>query len=157
MKESMNATVEKRIRIVYPVDIETVDGEYIVSFPDFGWGATSGNSLAEALAEAEDCLSEILAQLIQNGEEIPLPSDVEKGQYCVSPTAEIAIKALLYLTLQEVMKGNKSVLADRLGKDEKTVRRLVDPHHKSKLGALDNALHAMGKRLVISLRDADTC
>jgi antitoxin HicB len=42
-------------------------------------------------------------------------------------------------------------LARRLGADEKEVRRLLDPHHRSKLPRLEAALAALGKRLVIGI------
>src|SRR3989304_337447 len=43
---------------------------------------------------------------------------------------------------------SKSELARRLGKDEKEVRRILDPKHPTKLPALTAALRALGKRLV---------
>ncbi len=42
-------------------------------------------------------------------------------------------------------------LASRLGADEKEVRRLLDPHHRSKLPRLEAALEALGRRLVIGV------
>ena len=41
----------------YPAEVERdEDGRYVVSFPDFGWGATDGANLDEALSEARDLL-----------------------------------------------------------------------------------------------------
>ncbi|MCP4289070.1 MAG: type II toxin-antitoxin system HicB family antitoxin, partial [Gammaproteobacteria bacterium] len=42
-------------------------------------------------------------------------------------------------------------LARRLGANEKEVRRLLDPHHKSKLPRIEAALEVLGKNLVISM------
>ena len=44
----------------YPAEVERdEDGRYVITFPDFGWGATDGATLDEALAEARDLLAGI--------------------------------------------------------------------------------------------------
>jgi antitoxin HicB len=45
----------------------------------------------------------------------------------------------------------KVQLAKQLGVDEKEVRRLLDPHYGSKLPRIAEAIHLLGKRLVIGL------
>jgi antitoxin HicB len=45
-------------------------------------------------------------------------------------------------------------LAGRIGKDEKEVRRILDPKHLTKLPALTVALRALGKRLVVGVAEA---
>ena len=42
-------------------------------------------------------------------------------------------------------------LADSLGLDEKAVRRLRDPLHRSHIGAVEAALRAFGRRLVVEV------
>jgi len=49
----------------------------------------------------------------------------------------------------------KSELARRIGKDEKEVRRILDPKHPTKLPALTAALRALGKRLVVGVAEAE--
>jgi len=48
----------------------------------------------------------------------------------------------------------KSELAERLGKDHKEVRRILDPMHLTKIGPLNEALRALGHRMVISFGKA---
>ena len=48
----------------------------------------------------------------------------------------------------------KAELARRLGKDEKEVRRILDPMHPTKLAAMTEALAALGRRLVVGVEDA---
>ncbi len=43
-------------------------------------------------------------------------------------------------------------LAKKLGYDEKEVRRLLDPHHASKIPRIESALHAVGKELVVGFQ-----
>ena len=50
---------------------------------------------------------------------------------------------------------SKSELARRIGRDEKEVRRILDPKHATKLPALTSALHALGRRLVVGVIDTD--
>jgi predicted RNase H-like HicB family nuclease len=48
----------------YPVHLEQEeDGGYVVTLPDIGYGATQGDDLAEALAQAEDMLEECSAAI----------------------------------------------------------------------------------------------
>ena len=63
-----------------------------------------------------------------------------------------AKKAALYLALRE-RQLSQSALAAKLGKDEKEVKRLLDPAHTSRISALEAALHAIGKRVQVVLAD----
>jgi antitoxin HicB len=49
---------------------------------------------------------------------------------------------------------SKAELARRIGKDEREVRRILDPMHATKLGALRAALSALGRRLVVGVEKA---
>ena len=49
---------------------------------------------------------------------------------------------------------SRAELARRLGCDEKAVRRMLDPkQHSTRLPKLQQALEALGKRLVVEVRD----
>ena len=50
------------------------DGRFMAYFPDFGWGATDGESLEEALDEARDLLRELIAATMREGAALPQPS-----------------------------------------------------------------------------------
>lgn len=59
----------------YPVEIERdADGRFVVTFPDFGWGATDGATREEALVEAKDLLRELIATTIREGQVLPAAS-----------------------------------------------------------------------------------
>ena len=63
----------------YPAEIERdEDGRYVVTFPDFGWGATDGATRDEALEEAKDLLRELIATTIHEGGGLPEPSRADK-------------------------------------------------------------------------------
>jgi len=135
----------------YPANVERDEaGFFLVTFPDFPEAATDGPAKDEALSEAEDALEEAIAGRINRGEPLPHPSRARAGQIIVPVPAQMAIKAALYMAVKEE-KIRNTELARRLGADEKEIRRLLDPHHRSKLPRLEAALAVLGKKLVIGI------
>jgi len=142
-------------RFCYPVDLAAdQDGGYVVSFGDVPEAITQGDTLDEALEQATDALDEAISGRIRLREEIPAPSSARPGQHIVTLPIETAAKAALYVSIREAGL-NKVELAALLGMDEKEVRRLLDPYHASKLPRIETALEALGKRLVIVVRDVE--
>ncbi|MFL5265765.1 MAG: type II toxin-antitoxin system HicB family antitoxin [Stellaceae bacterium] len=138
----------------YPARVEQDEaGFYLVTFPDFPEAATDARSLRAAITEAKDCLEEAVAGRIKRGEEIPAPSPATEGMARVALSALYAMKAALYSALREAGLS-QSALAARLGKDEKEVRRLLDPEHISRTSNLEAALRAIGKRIQVVVEDA---
>ncbi|MGA8148140.1 MAG: hypothetical protein WB870_11265 [Gallionellaceae bacterium] len=62
-------------------------------------------------------------------------------------------KTALHMAMSEA-GITKLQLAKQLGIDEKEVRRLLDPHYRSKLPRIAQAIQLLGKRLVIGLEAA---
>ena len=125
-------------------------GFFLVTFPDFPEAATDGESIEESLHNAADALEEAIAGRINRGEPVPRPVPGKTRQQRVPVPAQIAVKAALYMAVKDAGIKN-TALARRLGADEKEVRRLLDPHHRSKLPRLEAALGALGKKLVIGV------
>jgi antitoxin HicB len=123
---------------------------FVVTFPDFPEAITQGKEEADALDQAADALEEAIAARMKHGEDIPLPTG-RSGRLVPVPM-QTALKAALYLTLRGE-RGRQSALADRIGKDEKEVRRLLDPHHRSRTRSVERALRALGKRVTVVLED----
>jgi len=135
----------------YPASVVRDDaGFYLVTFPDFPEAATDAESREKALDEATDALEEAIAGRMNRGDAIPHPSARKARQALVPVPAQMAVKAALYIAVKEAGIRNTE-LAKRLGADEKEIRRLLDPHHRSKLPRLEAALEAMGKKLVIGI------
>lgn len=83
----------------YAADIERdEDGRYVVTFPDFEWGATDGATRDEALAEARDLLRELIATTMRERADLPEPSRGRKRRPLIVPPVQIALKATLYET-----------------------------------------------------------
>ena len=140
-------------RYSYPIDLhKEPEGGLSITFPDFDEAFTDGDTFAEAIAEAADCLEEALAGRIARREDIPTPSPA-KGRPAVVPGAILAAKAALHEALRKERLSN-SAFAVAMGIHESEVRRLLDPRHATKIGRLEKALARFGKRLVITVEEA---
>ena len=134
----------------YPIELtEQPEGGYLVLFPDLPEAITQGESKEEALEEAIDCLEEAVANRIEMKLDIPYGSKIETHQNCVSLSATLAAKAALYLTIKKEKLTNTK-LAQKINCDEKEIRRLLDPHFKSKIPRIEQVLHQLGQKLEIS-------
>src|SRR3990167_6159301 len=91
----------------YPVNLhKETHGGYVVTFPDLPEAITQGETVADALNEAADCLEEAIANRIAMKLPIPTPQRIRKKQYCVLLHATLAAKAALYLTIREAKLSN---------------------------------------------------
>ena len=140
--------------LAYAVRLEPAkEGGYVVTCRDLPEVVTQGDDLEDALAQASDAMDEAFAARIDDGEYFPGASTPRKGEYVVAPSSDLSAKAALYLAMKEAAIS-KAGLARTLQVDEKEVRRLLDPHHPSKLPRMEEALRALGKRLVLSFQPA---
>ena len=141
------------MRLAYPVRLEAEEGgPVLASFPDIPEALTEGATEREALAEAENCLVAALGGYIEARRDIPRPSP-GRGRPLVALPAPVAAKIALYRAMRERGLGN-AALARRLGTVEGTVRRLLDLDHRSHIGQVEAALHALGQRLVVATQAA---
>ena len=142
------------MRFTYPARLRPDStGELIVSFRDLPECLTSGAGETQALAEAADALEEAIAGRIDDAERIPVPSARRSGEHHVAVPAGTAAKAALALALRE--SGlSRVTLAQRLGVDEKAVRRMLDPRHRTAVHRIEAALRVLGQELVIETRAA---
>jgi len=127
---------------------------YVVSFPDVPEAITQGRDLTDARAMAEEALGLVLLTYVERG--MPLPKPRAKGRRLVE--IAVAPDVAAKLAVLEAFKASglsKSELARRIDKDEKEVRRILDPRHPTKLPALTAALRALGKRLVVGVMEAE--
>jgi antitoxin HicB len=140
--------------LAYAVRLEPAkEGGYVVTCRDLPEIVTQGDDLEAALAQASDAMDEAFAARIDDGEGFPAASTSRKGEYVIAPSSDLSAKAALYLSIEEA-GISKAELARMLEVDEKEVRRLLDPHHLSKLPRMEQALRVLGKRIVLSFRPA---
>ena len=138
----------------YPAEIERdEDGRVVVTFPDFGWGATDGATRDEALLEARDLLRELIAATIREGKDLPEPSRAGKQRPLVVPPVQVALKAALYEAYREAGISQRR-LARELDIAESEVRRMLNPEHGTKAATMDRALRRLGKRVTVTVGEA---
>ncbi len=128
-------------------------GNVVVSFPDVPEVVTQGRGLADARAMAEESLGLVLLNYLERGKDLPKPRARGRNLVEVSVAPDVAAK-LAVLEAFASAGISKTELARRVGKDEKEVRRILDPKHPTKLPALTAALRVLGKRLVVGVEDA---
>ena len=138
----------------YPAEIERdEDGRFVVVFPDFGWGATDGATMVEALYEARDLLRELIAATMREGKDLPEPSRASEQRPLIVPPVPIALKAALYQAFREAAMSQRG-LARALGVAESEVRRMLNPDHATKAATIDCALRQLGRRISLTVGEA---
>jgi antitoxin HicB len=125
----------------------------VVSFPDVPEAITQADNLTEARTMAEEALG--LALLTYPARRLPLPKAKARGTGMVpiAVAPDVAAKLAVIEAFGDA-DITKVELARRLGKDEKEVRRILDPRHATKLAALTQTLRVLGKRLIVGVEKA---
>jgi antitoxin HicB len=135
----------------YGVHISREGRDFVVSVRDLPEVVTAGESLEEALDNAADAIDVIMQMRIEDGEDLPPPTPIRKGEHAVSPPATTAATATLYQAWREA-GITKVELAARIGAAENQARRLLDAKHASSLAQIEKAARAMGYQLLVSAR-----
>lgn len=141
---------ERRFTYAVRLTPDTDDGGFVVTCRDLPEAITQGDSVEEALAEAADALEEAIAGRIEDAQDIPAPSAPKRGERIVSVPPSMALKAAVYLAVREAGISN-SELARRMKLDEKEARRILDPHHPTKLPRIEEALSVLGRHIELVL------
>ena len=140
-------------RLAWPVDLQRQeDGAVLVTFPDIPEALTEGATEADALTQARDCLIAALGGYVGQRRPAPHPSPAH-GRAAVALQVLMAAKIALYGAMRTQGVGN-TALATRLGLTEGAVRRLIDLDHRSHIGQIETALHALGERLMVATQAA---
>jgi antitoxin HicB len=132
------------VEIRYPATVEKQsDGSFFVQFVDLPDTFTEGRTREEALFNAGEVLSAMLAWRLDEAHDVPAPTPKVKGAHYVAPDA----------MLLRLARGERSLsdLARALETSWPAAKRLEDPRHWPSLKTLDRAAAALGKRLVLVL------
>ena len=133
----------------YPATVESQkDGSFFVQFVDLPDTFTEGQTKEEALFNAAEVLSAMLAWRLDESKEVPAPSRKVRGAHYIAPDAKTQAAMLLRLARGE---RTLSDLARALKTSWPAAKRLEDPAHWPSLKTLERAAAAMGKRLVLTL------
>ena len=159
---------------MYQVVLEPDDnGTWLVICPDLPEVTTWGEDQEDALRHATGAIEEALAARMANREPIPEPSRrqamaASTGRRKLNlpfaakakPTTRIPMlppltdaKVALYRAAHSA-GISKAELGRRLGWHAPQIDRLFNLNHHSRIEQIDQALRALGKRLVLSVQDA---
>lgn len=139
--------------LIYPVELTPDDNDtLLVTFPDVPEAVTFGEDEAEALLMAEDALLVILSAYMDDRQPIPEPSPLN-GRPGVALKVAASAKIALYNALLAAGK-RKADLARMLNLTAIQVDHLLSLHHKSRIEQIETALAALGKRLIVEMREA---
>ena len=137
------------MQIRYPATLDTqADGSILVRFIDLPDTFTEGRTKDEALFNAAEVLSAMLAWRLEEAKDVPAPSQKVKGAQSIARDAKTQAAMLLRLARGE---PSLSELARALDTSWPAAKRLEDPTHWPSLKMLDRAAAALGKRLVLTL------
>lgn len=134
--------------MIYPAHFQSeAEGGYTVTFRDMP-GVTYGESMDEALEQAEACLITALSHYADNGEEFPQASSPKPGERLIFVPTLFQAKLVLIKRMAEAQVSNVE-LAKRLECSEAAVRRLVSLNHQSQMRKIDAALAKLDARLTV--------
>lgn len=135
--------------IAYAARIEQVDRhEFLVTFPDVPEALTGGATREEAEANAADALSAALEGYLEAGRDFPTARAASVGEAEIALDPAVAARGVLVraMTAQHLSKVG---LAQRMGRDEKVVRRIISGKGAS-LDLTLQALRAVGIRAALA-------
>jgi len=142
-------------RFDYPIRLAPdPDGGFVATLVDFEEGVTQGETEAEALAQAEDLLEEVVACRMHDNQDIPSPSKAT-GVPVVSLSPRTTAKVSIYRAMRQAGMS-KAELGRRLGWHMPQVSRLFDVRYKTQLEQLEAALAVFGKRMKVTIQEQAT-
>ena len=110
---------------------------------------TYGDTQEDAMKNAALAIEEALAARMAAQQELPLPEQTQEA-FLVRLSVQAALKIALYRAMRR--EGvSKAELARRLEAHGPQVDRLLDMRHKSRLDAMEGALHQLGVQPVLHI------
>lgn len=139
------------MRYAYPYVATPEKIGFSIHFPDVPEAHSASETAAELDGMATDCLVTALSFYVEDGQPLPRPSPARGRRVAYVPTLEAAKLALHARKLE--LGLSDAALATRLGLDQKSVSRLLDPLHRSHIRFVDAALVTLGRRLEVAVRE----
>ena len=136
----------------YPCRIEPDGHGWVASFPDVPEALTGAQDYEQTIELAADALVSALGRsYMERRRELPPPGARTSDEVLIRVPALVAGKLALYSTMRR-NRITRVELARRLAVSVTTVRRIVDPEHRSHIEQVERALRAVGRELVVGDR-----
>ena len=139
--------------LIYPVHLEPDDNDtMLATFPDVPEAVTYGDDAADARNHAVGTLTAMFSAYMDDRRPIPMPSPL-KGRPGVVLPVGVSAKILLWNALFDAGL-RKADLARKLNLSPSVIDRLLSLTHASRIEQIETALAALGKKLVVGVREA---
>ena len=141
--------MNNEITLTYYAKITQESDGYIVPFRDLSNVFTEGDSLEEALFNAQEALDGVLLSMMEEDHDIPYPSKAKTDEHPIPLSPNIAAPILLYL-LRKQRAQTMTHVANAMHVPYQQYQRL-EHNCNMTLKSLNRAAAAMGGRVEIKL------
>lgn len=140
------------MNVLYPAQIafDKSDNRFFVQFLDIPEAVTEGETEEEAFFNASEALTLAIEGRLEEGMEVPQPSQCKNQQKLISPSVR-AQASLLIRWAKLAGEHTTSEIARSLNTSWPAVSRLEDPKHWPSLRQLEKIAHVLGQQLIISM------
>jgi len=141
--------MRKEFNLSYYAKVAKEGAVWLVNFRDLPYVFSEGDTLEEALKNAQEALDGVLLTMAEQDQTIPLPSASRKGEYPVSVSVDVAAPILLHIVRRTQHKTFSDV-ARKLKVPYQQYQRL-ESNCNMTLKTLKKAGAALGARIEIRL------
>ncbi|MBA2652307.1 MAG: type II toxin-antitoxin system HicB family antitoxin [Tatlockia sp.] len=136
--------------LTYGAKIESDGDGYLVTFRDIENAFTGGETLEEAIFNAQEVLDLMLLDRLEKDEAIPLPSPFKKGEVAIAASPEVTAPALLHI-MRTFNHRSMVDVAKAMGVSYQSYQRMESGKNLT-MKSLKKAALALGSTVEIRLR-----
>lgn len=134
---------QESVLLVYSARIKREDGKYVVTFRDIDGAITEGDTVEEAVFNASEALDGVLAVMMDNGFDIPVPTTPRKGEYQIPVGLTVSAPLSLYM-LRKRLNMTQAEVARRLKVTYQGYQQMERPGANITARRLQEAAAALG-------------
>src|SRR3990167_2692324 len=142
------------IELSYGAQIQPDGAGYLVTFRDIENAFTYGETLDEAIFNAQEVLDLMLLDRLAKDAEIPMPSKLKNGEIVITPSPEVVAPALLHI-MRMLESRTMADIARTMGVAYQSYQRIESGKNLT-MKSLKKAALALGSIVEIRLRKIRT-
>ncbi|MBA2708987.1 MAG: type II toxin-antitoxin system HicB family antitoxin [Tatlockia sp.] len=138
------------IDLTYGAKIEPDGDGFLVTFRDVRNAFTGGETLEEAIFNAQEVLDLMLLDSLEKDEEIPMPSAFKNGEIAIAASPEVAAPVLLHI-MRTLNHRTMAEVARTMGVSYQSYQRMESGKNLT-MKSFKKAASALGSTVEIRLR-----
>ena len=142
------------LELSYGARIEPDGKGYLVTFRDIDNAFTYGETIDEAIFNAQEVLDLMLLDRLEKDEEIPAPSKLKNGEIVIAASPEVVAPALLHI-MRTLNARTMADVARTMGVSYQSYQRIESGKNLT-MKSLKKAALALGSIVEIRLRKIKT-